>query len=375
MKLSDIVEQGMMEQARRFKEALECGIEWSVHDAPPTVLRWGVFAAGYDGIPHQALVEAMEQVLHLTEPAELDWGGTYGDIATPGGDWGGSLKRTWRRIKRMLLDEGRALMIWQFGLPKDFPPVGPFAVAGGARQRAVICARLWLEPATFEVAVDTILFKDEEVEGLIRAARSQARRLFSALSSATGYIALDRGQLLGTPGAPGLMATWQDQGRWYPERGRVYDASKWVVDVTWGTLLGSRQVKALGGFEAIQASAPAHEVERIAMAERPDDEPGAFLQLTERPQECTSEGLAQLRQYFEPVLPPSAGPEDRKGRILTLRRAADSLRKQARRWQDRPRYRKKAETAIADLEAEIDALEQGGEPNLDQELCRTPFLD
>jgi hypothetical protein len=358
------------EQLARVHKRIEEELRQWVDEAPATVLRWGVFAPGYDGIPHEPVVDAIEEVLRFTARLGLHWEGSYEDPLVPSRRVG-ALDRAWRRIKGILLDEGRPLCMQQTGYPRDFPAPNALAMAIGSWGRAVIATDMFDEPASYEAAVDTALFGNVPIDEVVALAWAQTARLFSMLSSGTGYVALDQGYLVGAGHATEPMRNWRRLT--FGPGGGAYDVSKWVIDVTWGTFLGPRQVEALGGVEAIRDEAPAYRVEEMRLASRSQSEPGATLQLTEKLSDCTPERLAELREYLEPVLPLAPGAEDREGRILALARAADSLRRQL------PRLRTsaglEAERAIAAMEAEMAALRDGADATSEHGYCMTPTLD
>jgi hypothetical protein len=357
------------EQLARVHKRIEEELRQWVGEAPATVLRWGVFAPGYDGIPHQPVVDAIEEVLRFTARLGLHWEGSYEDPLVPSRRVG-ALDRAWRRIKGILLDEGRPLCVQEVGYPRGFAAANPLAMAVGSWGRAAVATDMFDEPASYEAAVDTALLGDVPIDDVLALAWAQTARLFSTLVSGTANVALDQGYLVGAGHATEPMQNWRRLT--FGCGGGAYDVSKWVIDATWGTFLGPRQVKALGGVGAIRDEAPAFRVEETRLASRSPGEPGASLQLTEKLSECTPGRLEELRAYLEPVLPLAPGAEDREGRTLALARAADSLRRQL------PRLRTsaglEAERAIAAMEAEVAALRDGADATSAHGYCMTPGL-
>ena len=162
-------------------------------------------------------------------------------------------------------------------------------------------------------------------ERVLQAARPTPRFINLAVAVGDGGIDLDRGQLRTivqavestfqqVHGACGLMTA--DAGSIIGDRTqyelsrRVYWASTPEIFTTrlrgafWGNLLSPRHVAILGGLNRVAQEAPCSVVEPLTFDEPASAESmGAYLQLSEHPEDVSAAQMEALSRYLAPLLP------------------------------------------------------------------------
>jgi hypothetical protein len=144
----------------------------------------------------------------------------------------------------------------------------------------------------FAVRADAIAPEPPSLE--IGPAIDAAQRAFTATDGACGFASVD------------AFAQVDGSLTQYEADRRVYWASEPALYRTklrgafWGNLLSPAHVAALGGFDAVERDAPCALVRPLAF---PSGGEGAYLQLTERPEDAAEAPVSELARYLVPLLP------------------------------------------------------------------------